>query len=165
MLDVVSSNDVFEIAVRTEYWEGWRAIGWKRRIVQKPDRPQAEVGLVEQALRGQPADVSGSNNQRRSCGAPSAAGRKLQLRRGDASEHEKDQGRSPHTYSLGSCGCIVGDEDANGKDSHGCDRRAQDEIPNLVQRVEPEVAMRKGWEEFEGEHEACKEQEPHEFGA
>ena len=124
LADVVLGDDPVEVPARAEHRHAQRAVlEDERLLVEEADRPQAQVGVLEQPLGRHPADVPGADDQGRH-------ERLALLSRPDLPEVDDDapagdeQRRAetePDRLAGGDVGCVV-DEDAQGDDQAGRDR-------------------------------------------
>ena len=64
MLDAVLLDNVLEVPTRPDDRDGQHGL-IERLLVEEADRVQAELGMLEQPARGQPADPAGADHQRR----------------------------------------------------------------------------------------------------
>ena len=126
-----------QLAPRTGHGQ---ARGVERLLVEEPDRPQAELGVLLEPARGEPADAAGADDQRRLRDLARAAGVQLGPVESDPAGGEVEGAEGPEADRLaGELVDVPGQEDAEGDEGHaGEDGRGQDG-PDVVEDLEADA--------------------------
>ena len=126
LLDLEARDRVVEIPARAGHRNAELVAGVDERLlVEERDRPEAELGVVEEALGDERADAPGSDDERRPHALPLDAGPLLRPVPREAPRADVRERESPQPYGLG--GEVGGgaEQDAPREDEHRRERRGR----------------------------------------
>ena len=139
LLDAVSADDVLEVPARAEHRQVDVAVlGRDGLLVEEPDRPHAELGMREQPLRREPADVAGADDERRPERVAAPPRRQLGPVQQRAAADQVDGGETRDAKRLVGGRGVGESECANHRDRHRGDRTGGDDRADVVQQPEAE---------------------------
>ena len=139
VLDAVFRHDAVEIWSVPEHRNRCRALIDVERVgIDKADRPLPQLGLVQEALRGQAADLARADDQGRAHRDATPPSARLGAKQGRPADTHQDGRQHPVAKGLGG-GVAAGAHQHAGRDHcHRGDRAHGDDCAQLVQQSQPQ---------------------------
>ena len=136
LLDAVVGDDALEVPAGAEHREPDLAVGGRPRIaVEEADRPEAELGLRLEALRHQPADSAGADDERRAERLTMPPRLDLGPVESDPAGGEIDRRERPRSEALSREVHRLGRQRAQRQHGHGSKRRRGHDVAEVVEDV------------------------------
>ena len=138
-LDAVGGDDAREVRARTEHRERQRTTADLHRLgVEEADRVKAELRMVEQPDRGQPADLTGAHDDGRRGSARARTPPSDDEVGGQPADCEQNRREQPEAKRRVDTGLVRRPQRVDREDRHRRDCRRGERDAKVVERLEPE---------------------------